>query len=466
MPLTDFTGGEDWLLSAARHGKQDKKSAYDELAKIRSKERQQYIDLYAPAVKELNARISRPGIRGVPDPKKKSRQVTSTSVVDAILGNNDKVSTSTLNEIDSIALGQKRDVVGLLQTADLMGIPAIAQIIENMTQTSKGLKQKRNIPEGYLYEPINATLRGVPNPNRVEAIRNRDDQADRRGIISAILDRVSPETKEKYAWVPGVRMPIFDPEGEYGRGLGEYTTTPTANTALELGLMAAPLKVPGAGKIGGMALRKGISTLDKGAGALKAASSAGIKPSTKLATAGGIGGIIAATQLAQPEEAEALSGKNFVSFVNKGNTTLKRSLADSVNSRARKIFRKAGMSADEAIKAGFYTPVSNETLREKGAKALSANENYAMRLSQSGNIRDWVVLHSPGASLGRGGTHGPTTIEWGSNRLNILDENMQRAGSFAKNWKEVIEWGIKNDPSLSGKSLEQAAEQLGALHLI
>ena len=274
-----------------------------------------------------------------------------------------------------------------------------------------------------------------------QGLNNRTSNRD--GSYNDMMDRIKQYQMEQNV-VEGTRP--------------EFTSDTTLGDVVDVASWLTPGSAFKAGA-------KGASLLAK-AGKLTGEFS---KQYPKLATAGAAAagvGAIGAYELSNPEEANALSGENFISFINTGKTTLKRSMADSVNSRARKLFRMAGISADEARIKGLYEPVSNSELALKAKRAFAANKDYANSLSGSSDKNDWVILHPPGSSLGRGGVHNSKSVEWGSKILNDIDEAMQRKGVLAKNWNEVLSWAIKNDPRYTGYSIDKLAAELGANHLI
>jgi hypothetical protein len=193
----------------------------------------------------------------------------------------------------------------------------------------------------------------------------------------------------------------------------------------------------------------------------------------RAATAAGAAGGAAALTLSDPDEADALSGVNAFRFIKEGVSPLARAVGETANAKARKTLTRIYGSLEAAKRAGAYESIPDIIYLEKITEAITKNPKYAEKVKNSNNNNDFQVLHTPGSALGRGkyaekvkAVHTRDSIVYGSKKLNDMDEAMQRQGLSAENWRQVIEWGIKNDPMLKNKTLREAAEELGALHLI
>jgi hypothetical protein len=276
MPLTEFAGGEDYLLGASRAGKRGKQQVYAALTKMRSDERQAAQKIIDEQNKtnrragkyQANKRFSglaeRAGIKYT-GPKK----ITFEDVEEGNL------STEDYNDLSARFSGQDPRVTRGLRVADALGLTSAAR-----------------------------TLFGKDSPYAGAGGR----------AIGEVLSRIMPDNKYKYT---------FD---EYGQnvGTGAYTTKPSSTDPL----IAATIATPAKGF--SPAMRSLIGTA-------KAIDKSVPRPVT-AGILGGTG--VAAGVLAQPEEARAFNPKKFAKLLDEGNpVTLNdyaRKQAKAITSRARR----------------------------------------------------------------------------------------------------------------------------------
>lgn len=126
MPLTEFAGGEDFLLGASRAGKQGKRQTYAALAQLRKQEReatQRMLDEQNKARREnpqlgMGQRFKPAGIERT-GPK-------DITMKDYEAGN---ISTEDYNDMMSRARGQDPRVTRGLRMADMLGLTSVSRTL-------------------------------------------------------------------------------------------------------------------------------------------------------------------------------------------------------------------------------------------------------------------------------------------------------------------------------------------------